>query len=224
MARFPKLVDALAKADGRPRGVIDHMAREIREAGLIQTTGAGWSAAPMTSLDAAHLLLGVYGSSGRGDAAEAAHILGGLRRNPMNFLLTGTHPAPHSRIDLIANQPTLADALAAVIDIGPELAEQTLRTQSTLPALDDLPSGAEGRELEDWPGGLAVLLRIGRPTLEPYLHFGWRGPRQVENITVDYIWGRAESDGRRRLASYEVHTLVHADTFRAMHRVLYADT
>lgn len=222
MARFPKLVDALAEVDGRPRGVLDHMAREVREAGLIETTGAGWAAAQMTSLDAAHLILGVYGSSGRGDAADAARILGGLRRNPMNRVLTQTHPHLHPAVETIALQPTLVEAVAALIELGPQLADQTLRTQSSLPGIGQLPDGADGRELDGWPQGLAVLLRIARPTLEPYIHFGWRGPRQVEDVVVEYVWGRAAPDGLRRLAPYEVHTFVHARIFQALHRALYS--
>jgi hypothetical protein len=224
MARFPKLVDALAEVDGRPRGVLDHMAREIREAGLIQTTGAGWAAAQMTSLDAAHLILGVYGSSGRGDAAEVSGILGGLRRTPLNFLLVETHPHLHPLVRVIADQPTLAEAVAAVIELGPELAEQTGRTQSTLPSWSMFARGEESmRELDDdWPEGLSVMLRINRPTLEPYLHFAWRGPDLVEDVYVDYMFGRPDDEGRRQIAGYEVATFVHANIFRAMHRVLFS--
>jgi hypothetical protein len=223
MARFPKLVDALAEVDGRPRGVIDHMAREIREAGLIETTGAGWAAAQMTSLDAAHLVLGVYGSSGRGDAADAARTLSPLRKTLFAGLLTKTHPRLHPLVEVVAQQPTLAEAVAAVIELGPSLAEQTVRTQSTLPVIFHVPDGGGGRELEDWPEGLSVMLRIARPTLEPSLQFAWRGAGQVEDAFLDYMFGRPDGDGLRQMAAYESSTFVHARIFRAMHRVLYDD-
>lgn len=214
----------MTAVDGRSRGVLDHMAREIREAGLIQTTKAGWGAAAMTSLDAAHLILGVYGSTGRGTAAAAAEALSGLRVGFMSEIMARMHPDLHPRVLTIQQQPTLAEAVAAVIEIGDELAEQTLRTQSTLPVIGPLyPETLDGRELEDWPQGLSVMLRIAHPTLEPYLLFAWRGSEHVQDHAVAYDWANATPDGKRALASYELHTLVHTNVFRAMHRVLYAD-
>lgn len=222
MVRFPKLVDALAKADGRPRGVLGHMAREIREAGLIQTTQAGWGAAPMTSLDAAHLILGVYGSSGRGDAADAAAVLGPLRPAVFSRMMTGgadTHPA----VKVVAAQPTLAEAVAAVIELGPQLAVQTVRTQSTLASLSMFAAGDEdARALEGWPEGLSAMMRITRPGLEPHLHFAWRGAERVEDTYLDYMWGRPDGEGRRPLAAFEVSTFVHGGIFRAMHQTLFS--
>ena len=132
-----------------------------------------------------------------------------------------THPRLHPLVEVVAQQPTLAEAVAAVIELGPSLAEQTVRTQSTLPVISHVPDGAGGRELEDWPDGLSVMLRIVRPTLEPSLYFGWRGADQVDDIHVDYMFGRPGTDGRRQLAAYESSTLVHARIFRAMHHTIY---
>ena len=83
------------------------------------------------------------------------------------------------------------------------------------------PETLDGRELEDWPQGLSVMLRIAHPTLEPYLLFAWRGSEHVQDHAVAYDWANATPDGKRALASYELHTLVHTNVFRAMHRVRF---
>lgn len=224
MARLPALVDALTGVDGRDRGVMDHMAREIREVGLIQTTKRGRGSAEMTSQDAAHLLLGVYGSDGRGSAAEAARILGPLRVLRLPGLSEPAGGRWHPGAEAIQNQLTLAGAVAAVIELGKQLADQSIRTQSTLPVLGPMfEQPKDGLELEGWPDGLSVMLRIHRPTLEAYLVLAWRGARRVEEHTVLFAPGRAQADGVRPISAFEVHTLVHARVFRALHRVLYAE-
>lgn len=80
MARLPALVDALAAADGRPRGAIDHVARAVREAGFIQTTKRGRGAAEMTAEDAAALLIALYGARDPASAAEAVQAFAALPR------------------------------------------------------------------------------------------------------------------------------------------------
>lgn len=78
MARLPALVDAVAAADGRPRGAVDHVARAVREAGHIQTTKRGRGAAEMTALDAAALLIALYGSRDPASAVEALEAFAAL--------------------------------------------------------------------------------------------------------------------------------------------------
>ncbi len=217
MASLPGLVDALAKVDGRDRGVIDHMAREIREAGLIQTTKRGRGAAEMTSLDAAHLVLGVYGSDGRGTAATAAREFGRLATFAM--------PLPKglpATVDAIQHQPNLATAVAAIIESGAKLATQTPRVQGTLPVLGPLyPATTDGLELEDWPHGTAVLLRMHRPSLEAYITMAWPGRALVEEHTMMFVPGGPAIDGFKAIAAFEVHIMVHARVFQALHGVLY---
>lgn len=193
------------------------MAREIREAGLIQTTKRGRGAAEMTSLDAAHLVLGVYGSDGRGTAAAAADHFGGLAtfRIPLRETLPDAVAA-------IQHQPNLATAVAAVIETGAHLATQTPRVQGTLPVLGPLyPATPDGLELEGWPHGVAVLLRLHRPSLEAFITMAWPGRALVEEHSMMFVPGGPATDGLKAIAAFEVHTLVHARVFQALHRALY---
>lgn len=57
MTKLPGLVGALAECDERERATLDHVARVIREAGLIPTTKRGSGAADMTLTAAANLLI-----------------------------------------------------------------------------------------------------------------------------------------------------------------------
>ncbi len=218
MASLPVLVDALAAADGRERGVIDHMAREIREAGLIQTTKRGRGSAEMTSLDAAHLILGVYGSDGRGTAASAAAQFGPLATFWMPIL-----DAFPRDVVAIQQQPHLAAAVAAVIESGAGLATQTPRVQGTLPVLGPLyPATTDGLELEGWPEGTAVLLRLHRPSVEAFIVMAWPGRDHVEEHTMMFAPGGPATDGIKSIAAFEVHTMVHGRVFQALHRALFS--
>ena len=76
------------------------------------------------------------------------------------------------------------------------------------------------RSLRVW--GHLVVLALSFCVV-PYLLFAWRGSEHVQDHAVAYDWANATPDGKRALASYELHTLVHTNVFRAMHRVLYAD-
>lgn len=217
MASLPTLVDALAAVDGRGRGVIDHMAREIREAGMIQTTKRGRGSAEMTSLDAAHLILGVYGSDGRGTAAAAAGVFGGL----VTFKLPLPDGLPRD-VTAIQRQPNLATAVAAVIESGGRLAVQTPRVQGTMPVLGPLyPASNDGLELEDWPAGTAVLLRMHRPSLEAFVVMAWQGSHHVQEHTMIFAPAGPATEGFKDIAAFEVHTMVHGRVFQAMHRALF---
>ncbi|HEX4196219.1 MAG TPA: hypothetical protein VHZ26_02130 [Caulobacteraceae bacterium] len=71
MARLPALIDDLAKHDPRGRATVEHVARVVREAGLIQTTKRGRGAADMTVSDAAALLIGLCCTEVPKDAPDA---------------------------------------------------------------------------------------------------------------------------------------------------------
>lgn len=224
MARLPALVDALAAVDGRERGVLDHMAREIREAGLIQTTKRGRGSAEMSSLDAAHLLLGVYGSNGRGTAAEAASIFGSLQvlhlpnetSSPIETWPTEVWSAQCRR--------TLADAIAVIIDAGRNLAKTTSMAQGSLAVHGPFhPHDESSLELEDWPNGTSVLLRLHRPHIEAYLQFAWPGAESVDNHTITFIKEGAAFGGSDSIVAYETNVLVHTRLFQTMHRALFAE-
>ncbi len=83
MARLPALVDALTEADKvRDRATIDNIARAVREAGLLPTSGAGHRAAHMSVQNAADLLIATNLVLPRGRAADATRQIRSLRRLP----------------------------------------------------------------------------------------------------------------------------------------------
>lgn len=118
MAKLPALVDALTAIDGRPRGAIDHVARAIREAGLIQTTKRGRGASDMTATDAAYLLIGLYGSDQPAHAAKAATEFGNALRLPF---FPGVDTLPDAEVDTLRRAESLVDAVAALIELGGRL-------------------------------------------------------------------------------------------------------
>lgn len=63
MARLPALIDALAEQDPRGSATIAHIARRVRDAGLIVSNAPGAGAATMTYRDAATLLMAVCGDT-----------------------------------------------------------------------------------------------------------------------------------------------------------------
>lgn len=221
MASLPDLVDALARIDGRDRGTIDYAAREIREAGLIQTTKRGRGSASMTALDAAHLLLGLYGGKGRGTAAEAAGTLGSL---PLLDFFPPSKPLPQALV-AIEGQPTFAHVVAATIQLGRSLAIQTPRTQGTMPVIGYLnqPPTA-GMEVEDWPAGISVMMRINRPLLEPYINFAWVERDSIEEHTViAKPAGPLGTDGLKAVTAHETISLVHTLAFSTLHTALFPE-
>lgn len=71
LARLPALVDAITAHDPRGRPTIAHIARQVRNAGLIESTKRGAGAAKMTFRDAAILVIGAYGDTNPAGAVEA---------------------------------------------------------------------------------------------------------------------------------------------------------
>lgn len=221
MASLPDLVSALARIDRRDRSAIDYAAREIREAGLIQTTKRGRGSANMTTLDAAHLLLGLYGGNGRGTAAEAARTLGSL---PILGFFPPDHPLPLP-LAIIDSQPTFAHAIASTIELGRRLAAQTPRTQGTMPVIGYLNEPPSlGMEVEGWPDGISVMVRINRPLLEPYINFAWIERDKIEEYTViAKPAGPLGADGLKALAAHEEISLIHTLVFSTLHAALFPE-
>lgn len=107
MARLPALIDDLAAHDVRDRTTIEVMARMIREAGFVQTTGRGRGAAEMTAADAAALLIGVCTAEVPRDAADAV-------RNFTNLEMIIKDDA----VVPLANVPPLISDLTAAKNLG----------------------------------------------------------------------------------------------------------
>jgi len=202
MARLPALVDALATLDGRPRGAVDHIARALREAGLIQTTKRGRGAAEMTALDAAALVLGLYGlPDASPEAIAQAHALAGLKRGkPTRMgLPTGEHDPLPAELRPLASAPTLLDAVAAVIELGPILRSDRSRQD-----------GFDG----------VVLLH--RPQLAGAVSVRWKGvggpAGQGQGLSVAF---RSRGPG---VSPYAVSTEVRTPVFITLHRALFPKT
>ncbi|PIB90496.1 hypothetical protein CSW62_02270 [Caulobacter sp. FWC2] len=103
MARLPGLVRAIAEHDRRGEKTIAHIARQVRDAGLISSTRRGVGASIMAFSDAATLLMGVCGDSSPQGAVAAVHHLRSLQ------------PLPWDRVDRMKRED-LAPSLAFLRD------------------------------------------------------------------------------------------------------------
>lgn len=116
MTRLPGLVSALAVADNREQATLDHIARVIREAGMIPTTKRGVGASSMTAREAALLLIGANASEAPKDAATAAEYYRLLLGR--NYHRVGDLEGIYARIDEAAN---FGDAIEVLISGVPEI-------------------------------------------------------------------------------------------------------
>jgi hypothetical protein len=71
VAKLPTLIAKLAQLDGRSMETLAHVARVIRERGLMTTTKRGAGAAEMTVRDATNLLIALNGAQVPKDAPDA---------------------------------------------------------------------------------------------------------------------------------------------------------
>lgn len=199
MVRLPGLIDALTACDGRDRGSVDHVARTVREAGFIQTTGRGMAASPMTALDAAALVLSLYGLA---DAtARSMTDLRGLtelrRRKPQRngSALGEVAPLPDAFIAL-QRAPTLLGACAALIELGGVL-------------------GGRGR------AAVRAQMRLRRPLQSAVIRMTWSdddGPQ-----TLDLSYRAAGREPASADQAYAVETTVLTRTFVTLHRAVFDD-
>lgn len=210
MARLPALVDTISRIDGRPRGAIDNVARVVREAGLIQTTKRGLGAAPMTAVDAAWLLIGLYAGDQATDADQVARAYGSLkaRRPPWHDL-----PPP---LESFGYGMELVTAIATVIELGPKLAESTERTRQGIGAHVD-PQMANG-----WPAGISVLLTIRRPTPEAALIFAWPGNSKHKHTVITRALSfSSRGSPQGPFPAVEMFARLHTPVFTALHEMLF---
>jgi len=116
MARLPALIDAFAACDPRGRATVVHVARVIREAGLIQTTKRGRGAAEMTEHDAVALLMGLNCSENIQDAPKAVLMFSELA--PVQAAKGGSVPPV---LLPVVKAPTLYSALEALLIAAPQI-------------------------------------------------------------------------------------------------------
>jgi hypothetical protein len=205
MARLPALIDALTAVDGRPRKAVDHVAREVREEGLIQTSGRGRAAAHMTAVDAAYLIIGLYAAATPGEAKAAARELSTLK----GFWL-GIKPA---ELRPLKTAPDLVHTIAALIELAPLIAPSIGLSE---PALDSGSIGPMHPEV-----GYAVHLLFHRPKRSVQLRLARRDrkrdiwDREVIEVMFD---GPGQSNEQ---AAVETVTRVTGPVFRAAYDVLF---
>lgn len=208
MARLPALIDALALCDDRPRGTIDHIARALREAGLIQTTKRGRGAAEMTARDAAALVLGLYGlADASPDAIAQAQVLGDLKRfgrATRKGSPVGEHDPLPDVLRPITTAPTLLDAVAALIELAPFLDPSTGAKEATV------------------TGRFHAALELRRPRLSASIHINWRSAApDRQGITVSYhLTGRPNGRSTAEEA-YAVTTRVMRPVLITLHSTLF---
>lgn len=207
MARLPALIDALARIDGRPRGSIDHMARGLREAGLIQTTKRGRGAAEMTARDAAALILGLYGlADASPEAIEQARALVDL---PLRRLV---RPEPATKRQLLppvlrplASAPTLLDGVAALIELAPLINAGLAATRKTT---------------DSRAPGFGGSLLLERPRLYGAIAVNWGSPDASERQGLNVVFREARA-AQADHAAYEVSIRVQTPVFITLHGVLF---
>jgi hypothetical protein len=120
MATPGQLVRTMADVLGIPSATVAQYDRQLAEAGLRTTGGRGTSAAKVTAIDAANLLITILGSPVSGPSIKAAtqtcETFGSLLVEP-NF--SDTHKFKQFGLSLLARVPkkhTFRDALATLIE------------------------------------------------------------------------------------------------------------
>ena len=208
MARLPALIDALAAADGRPRRSVDHVAREVREAGFIQTTKRGRGAAEMTSLDAAYLLLGLYGAATPADAKAAAQEMAEFR----NIVPGSVYP----ELEAIRAAPNLLHALAALIELSPLFAPPDSRADNFMEI------GGEARHPELLPKGWTVHLTFMRPVVSVWLALARPDPSEEQGYCeIIFVFDGKTHPAPPRRPFVTIKTRVNGGVIRAVHHSLY---
>lgn len=187
MPRLPALVDAIASHDRRGRPTIAHVARQVRNEGLIHSTTRGVGAATMTFADATTLLLAVIGDVSPQGAVAAVRKLRELEPAPADAadiakredlpqaldFLRPRRPFFDTVEALITNAPRLRDWHDAYIDdqsgeavsggSAAEVAMERMAGKFRAAGLRFDPSFARPFRLVCYVPGVAAEVHLGRP-------------------------------------------------------------
>lgn len=123
MARLPALIDALALHDRRGRPTIAHIARQVRDAGLIASTKRGAGALVMTFAEAATLLLATCGDSSPQGAVAAVHNLRSLVAHPDDPNRDMQREDMPAWMDFLREKVSFAEAVERLIANAPAIAK-----------------------------------------------------------------------------------------------------
>lgn len=208
MARLPALIDALATCDERPRGAIDHVARTLREAGLIQTTKRGRGAAEMTARDAAALVLGLYGlADASPNAIVQVQVLADLKRSSKatrNGSPSGEHDPLPDVLRPVAAAPTLLDAVAALIELAPLLDDSVGSKEATI------------------TGRFIASLELRRPRLGASIQITWRSAApDIQGLGIGFQPAGYRSVRVSAPVAYAVTTRIMRPVLTTLHKTLF---
>lgn len=161
MARLPSLVRAIAEHDRRGEATIAHIARQVRDAGLISSTRRGVGASVMTFTDAATLLLGVCGDSSPQGAVAAVHNLRSLQPLPWDRVDRMKREDLSPSLTFLRDSTGFAGTVEKLIEHAPEI-ELWRKAYAAKVAQQDGLSEAEysARRVAD---KLASAVRNGTP-------------------------------------------------------------
>lgn len=187
MARLPALIDAIAAHDGRGRPTIFHIARRVRDAGLIASKTRGAGAAAMTYRDAAILLMAVNGDINPLGSVAAAKALADLRpATPDQTWFMQREDLPE-HFGWLREPLGFAETLERLIEHAPELAAWEAEY---LHARGDLGEGQTDAEfsikrsisrLADVPGGF-------RPGLSRPVRVIFYVPGHAAEVHLGWVW------------------------------------
>lgn len=186
MGKLSDLADAIAGASEPERARARHVARLVREVGLILSPKSGSGAAPMTYRDAAVLLMATHGDPSPAGAIAAVRNLLTLQPRRWNGAdEDARRPERSSKLSFLQPHLSFADALTALIENAPALEEWRAKYKARHAEADPSTS-AEGVSMERlleqldraheplWPGyarevrvifyapGIAAELQLGR--------------------------------------------------------------
>lgn len=236
MARLPALIDAIAEHDGRGRPTVFHIARRVRDAGLIASKTRGAGAAVMTYRDAAVLLMAVNGDINPLGSVAAANALSELRpATPDQTWFMQREDLPE-HFDWLREPLGFAETLERLIEHAPELASWEAEY---LHVRGDLEGGRTDAEfsikrsisrLADVPGGFRpglsrpVRVIFYVPGHAAEVHLGWVWEDIVESDAFHEYYVPAPSTDRQKGALYDtlIPIEVGTPTLLALHNAVNA--
>ena len=117
--KLPGLVAAVTKVDGRPEATINHIARQVREAGFIPGGKRGHGGPDMGYMEAAHLLVALHSCAVSSGPVESIPFYGRSKFNPHTSWSEMARLPFFTRVENAANG---IEAVAAFLEGAPELA------------------------------------------------------------------------------------------------------
>lgn len=192
MARLPALVDAIAAHDPRERPTLAHIARQVRNAGLIESTKRGAGAARMTFRDAATLVIGAYGDTNPAGAVGAVERMRAFTPEAPDMLAANKAEDLPEHLIWLRDAGGFADTLEKMIERAPEL-------QSWAKQYVDFWSGASGLTEADYSMRRAAnrlrLPAIGfTPAFARAVRVVFHQPALAAEIHLGWVWRELEED------------------------------